>query len=165
MSLPTLFSWFLYCVVVFFFPCLFLCSAMDSVSFVQCFIPLFIIMLSRSISALEINLIFFLNHLEPVEVFRFGFFQKKDDMLWGHEEKGLHAALEHRLAADRLRLTFQKAFFCGFHFSLVRRWCFQSGDACWLLLGGRQEIFVGVLQGSVSQRPWAASCLMQEANA
>lgn len=54
---------------------------MDSVSFVQCFIPLFIIMLSRSISALEINLIFFLNHLEPVEVFRFGFFQKKDDKL------------------------------------------------------------------------------------
>lgn len=84
---------------------------------------------------------------------------------WGFEERGLHAALERRLAAGRLRLISQKASFCGFHFSLVRCWCIQSGDACWLFLGGWQEILVGVVQGSASQRPWAASCLVQEANA
>lgn len=88
-------------------------------------------------------------------MFRFGFFQKTDDKLCYEDLRrgAFMQALERRLAAGRLRLISQKAAFCGFHFSLVRCWCIQSGDACWLFLGGWQEIFVGVLQGSASQRP------------
>lgn len=66
-------------------------------------------------------------------------------------------------------LAFQKAVFCGFHFLLSSYWCIWSGDGCRLLLGGplRKEraAFVGAVQGSEGQKPWTASCLVEEATA